>query len=50
MSRDSTQAGYQGNLETTVPNDFGQASVTDLGAFQLLTTGSTAVFEGAVKS
>jgi hypothetical protein len=45
MPRNGAQASNQCNLEATIPNYFGEASISYLGAFQLFSACSTTVLE-----
>ena len=50
MTGDSTEPGDQGNLETTLADDAGQAPVCELLLLELLTASRTAVLERARNS
>jgi hypothetical protein len=47
MAWHDTKATDQGNLETAIPNNFGETSITQIFFFKFVTTGAAAPFEGA---
>src|SRR3981189_2860560 len=49
MARYSTKPGDKSDFETTFSHNLGQAGIRDFGAFEFFTSGTTAIFEGAIE-